>query len=163
METKISAGILVYRKNKKSKKVEVLMVHPGGPYWQNREWGSWHIPKGGVEEKEYILKAAIREFKEETNLTINSKDSKRVKYLCRVKSGSGKIVHIFYLEKDFRKKSFGCSKIKIEAEWPPGSGKKIFFPENDKIEYVELEIAKKRIISYQLPALLKLEKIIFSK
>lgn len=160
MEEKISGGILVFRKNEKTKKVEVLMVHPGGPYWQNKDLGAWHIPKGQVDANEDILKTAIREFQEETNLDISPKDIKKIKYLCQVKSKSGKVVHIFYLKKDFKKEQFGKSKSIIEIEWPPQSGKKQIFPENDRVEYIELEIAKKKIIPYQLPALLELEKII---
>lgn len=163
MEERISAGILVFRKNKKSKKIEVLIVHPGGPYWRNKDLGVWHIPKGQVDKGEDILKTAIREFQEETGLSLNSKDIKKIKYLSQVKSRSGKTVHIFYLEKDFKKDKFGESREKIEVEWPPGSGKKQLFPENDKVEYIELEIAKKKIIPYQLPVLLELEKRILRK
>lgn len=160
MEEKISAGILIFRKNKKSNKIEVLLVHPGGPYWQNKNEHSWHIPKGGVDKGEDFLKAAIREFEEETNLTLSKADIKKIKYLGQVKSRSGKIVHIFYLKKDFKKDKFGESKAKIEVEWPPGSGIKKIYPENDKVEYIELNLAKKKIIPYQLPILLKLEKLI---
>ncbi len=157
-EEKISSGILVYRKNKKSRKIEVLLVHPGGPYWHNKDFKSWHIPKGGVSEDEDLLRAAIREFEEETGLSLSLRDIKRIKYLCDVRSKSGKLVHIFFLQKDFKKDKFGTSKEKIEVEWPPGSGIRKIYPENDKVEYIELELAKKKIIPYQLPVLLKLEE-----
>lgn len=163
IEEKISSGILVYRKNRKIKKYEVLLVHPGGPYWQNKDFKSWHIPKGGVSENEDLLKTAIREFEEETGLSLSKRDIKKIKYLCNVRSKSNKLVHIFYLEKDFKKDKFGVSKEKIEIEWPVGSGIKKIYPENDKVEYIEFELAKKKIISYQLPALLKLEEKIIKK
>ena len=162
MEEKISAGILVYRKNKKNNRLEVLLVHPGGPYWQNKEFRSWHIPKGGVNKNEDLLQAAIREFEEETGLPLTKVDIKKIKYLCSVKSKGGKIVYVFYLKKDFKKDKFGTSKETIEVEWPPDSGIKRIYPENDKVEYMDLELAKKKIIPYQLPALLKLEKILSS-
>ena len=160
MNEKISSGILIYRENKRNKRLEVLLVHPGGPYWQNKEFRSWHIPKGGVDKNEDLLKAAVREFEEETGLYLTKSDIKKLKYLCNVKSKSGKIVHIFYLKKDFKGNKFGTSKETIEVEWPPGSGIKKIYPENDRVEYVDFELAKKKIILYQLPALLKLEKIL---
>lgn len=160
MKAKISSGILVYRENKKNKKLEVLLVHPGGPYWQNKEFRSWHIPKGGVDKNEDLLKTAVREFEEETGLSLTKFDIKKIKYLCNVRSKGGKTVYIFYLKKDFKKDKFGTSKETIEIEWPPGSGIKKIYPENDRVEYIDLQLAKKKIIPYQLPALLKLEKII---
>jgi predicted NUDIX family NTP pyrophosphohydrolase len=156
----ISAGILVYRKNKKTNKIDVLLVHPGGPYWQNKDLGAWHIPKGGVNEREDYLITAVREFEEETGLNLTKNDIKKLKYLCRVRSKGGKVVHIYFLNKDFKKDKFGTSKEFIEIEWPPNSGVKKIYPENDKVEYVDLETAKKKIIPYQLPALLKLESLL---
>ncbi len=157
---KISAGILVYRKNKKRNKIEVLLVHPGGPYWKNKDLNAWHIPKGGVDKGEDYLITAIREFEEETGLNLTKNDIKKLKYLCHVKSKGGKIVYIYFLNKDFKKEKFGTSKEFIEIEWPPNSGIKKIYPENDKVEYIDLETAKKKIIPYQLPALLKLERLL---
>jgi len=156
----VSAGILVYRVNKKNKQIEVLLVHPGGPYWQNKDLKAWHIPKGRVVKGEDYLITAIREFEEETGLNLTKNDIKKLKYLYRVRSKGGKIVHIYFLNKDFKKDKFGTSKEYIEIEWPPSSGIKKIYPENDKVEYTDLETAKDKIIPYQLPALIRLEKLL---
>jgi predicted NUDIX family NTP pyrophosphohydrolase len=145
---KISAGILVYRKNNKNKKIEVLLGHPGGPYWKNKDKNSWSIPKGQIEEGSR-LETAVREFEEETGLKLTEKDKKAISYLGKVINvRKDKIVYVFLLEKDFGDKLEGKSNL-TKMEWPPDSGKIIEFPEIDKIKYFDLKTAKKKLVKYQ--------------
>jgi len=142
---KKSAGILVYRKRNEA---EVLLIHHGGPYWQNKDENSWSIPKGEI-ENDNELQEAIREFEEETGLEINQEDKNNIFYLGEVKSPN-KIVEVFCLEKDFGDNMEAKSKF-VEIEWPPGSGKIIKVPEVDKMQYFDLETAKIKLVNYQKP------------
>jgi predicted NUDIX family NTP pyrophosphohydrolase len=142
---KTSAGILLYRFNKK--KLEVLLAHPGGPFWKNKDEGAWSIPKGELDEDEDALNAAIREFKEETGISVSGDFIP----LNSVKLKSGKLVKAWALEKDI-----DAAVIKSNIfllEWPPKSGKKIEVPEIDKAEWFTISEAKKKINEGQLPLL----------
>ncbi len=144
-----SAGILAYRFSGKG--LEVLLIHPGGPYWARKDLGVWSIPKGIVEENENELEAAKREFKEETGFdaTGNVLDLGTVKY-------SGKTVHVWAIKGDF-----DASKAKsnmFEMEWPKGSGKIEKFPEADKAEWFSISEAKQKILKVQLPFLERLKE-----
>jgi predicted NUDIX family NTP pyrophosphohydrolase len=153
---KKSAGILVYRKRNG---IEVLLVHPGGPYWQNKDENSWSIPKGEI-ENDSKLDAAIREFEEETGLKIDEEEKNKIFYLGEVTNLiNNKIVYVFCLEKDFGDDLKAKSNI-IKIEWPPGSGKMIEVPEIHKIQYFDLERAKIKLVIYQKPIIdLFLEKL----
>jgi len=140
---KKSAGILVYRKRNG---IEILLVHPGGPYWQNKDENSWSIPKGEI-ENDNELQEAIREFEEETGLKIKKEDKNNIFYLGEIKSPN-KIVKVFCLEKDFGDNLEVKSNI-IEIEWPPGSGRMIKVPEIDKAQYFNLQTAKYKLLYYQ--------------
>ncbi len=153
---KKSAGILIYRR--RGKKIEVLLIHPGGPFWENKDENIWSIPKGQIEEGESLLDSAVREFKEETGLEIDDKDLERIFYLGEVKSRTGKRVSVFALERDFGDKLEVSSNL-IEIEWPPRSGKKIKIPEVDKIGYFNLPLAYEKLVNYQKPILDKLKRI----
>ncbi|MCS7184036.1 MAG: NUDIX domain-containing protein [Patescibacteria group bacterium] len=143
---KISAGILIYRKN--NNQFEILLVHPGGPYWQNKNEGSWSIPKGEVKENDVnFLITAIREFKEETGVDIKEEDIKRIFYLGEVKS-ENKIVQVFCLEKDWGD-NFKLKSKMIKIEWPPKSNQFIDIPEIDQIGYFNLEEAKTKLVKFQ--------------
>ena len=110
-----SAGILLYRLI--NKELEVFLIHPGGPFWKNKENGSWSIPKGELGENEDALNAAIREFEEETG----SKLSGHFIQLSPIKQKGGKIVFAWALESDINAKTIVSNTFKIE--WPLKSGK----------------------------------------
>lgn len=117
---KISAGILLYRL--KNKIPEVLIVHPGGPFWAKKDLGVWSIPKGELNDNESLLDAAVREFQEEMGELISGNFIP----LAPIKQSNGKTVYAFALEHDF-----DVSKIKSNTftmEWPPKSGKQQEFP-----------------------------------
>ena len=139
---KKSAGILLYRKLTTA--VEVLLVHPGGPFWKNKDEGAWSIPKGEFEDDEDALHAAKREFKEETGIACTG----YFLPLIPVKLKSGKKVYAWALQKDI-----DASKITsndFEMEWPPRSGKKQRFPEIDRAAWFTAAAAKKKINTSQV-------------
>ena len=144
----ISAGILAFRRKPA---LEVLLAHPGGPYWAKKDDGVWTIPKGLVERGDDLVTTARREFTEETNLTADG----ALIALAPVNQKSGKLVHAFAVEADFELATFVSNT--FEIEWPPKSGKQQNFPEIDRIAYFALPAAKAKIIAYQLPLLLELE------
>jgi predicted NUDIX family NTP pyrophosphohydrolase len=144
----ISAGILAFRRKPA---LEVLLAHPGGPFWAKKDDGVWTIPKGLIEPGEDLVAAARREFTEETNLTAEG----GLWALTPVNQKSGKLVHAFAVEADFELGAFASNA--FEIEWPPKSGKRHNFPEIDRIAYFALPAAKTKIIAYQLPLLLELE------
>ena len=142
---KTSAGILLYRFT--SKKLEVFLVHPGGPFWKNKDEGAWSVPKGEYGEEEDALKAAIREFKEETGISISGNFIS----LTQVKLKSGKLVKAWALEKDIDPSAVKSNTFSLE--WPPKSGKKIEVPEVDRAEWFSIKEAKIKINAGQLPLL----------
>ena len=145
----ISAGLLVFRRTEAG--IEVLLGHPGGPFWVKKDDGAWTIPKGLVGPGDDLLSAARREFSEETNLVIDGE----VFALSPVNQKSGKVVHAFACEADFKLDTFASNT--FEIEWPPRSGRRQSFPEIDRIAYFALPIAMKKIITYQQPFLRELE------
>jgi predicted NUDIX family NTP pyrophosphohydrolase len=146
----ISAGLVAFRRDKSA--IEVLLAHPGGPFWAKKDDGAWTIPKGLVEPGDNLLSAARREFTEETNLTAEGD----VFALTPVNQKSGKVVHAFAFEADFRLETFASNS--FEMEWPPRSGRKKSFPEIDRIAYFPLPIAMRKIIAYQQPLLREIEQ-----
>lgn len=134
--------------------MEILLVHPGGPFWQKKDIGSWSIPKGEVEEGEELLKAAFRETEEETGL---KPDENQVFPLNPVKQKSGKIIYAFALKTDVKIDLIKSNL--FEMEWPPRSGKKKSFPEVDKVEWFSIEEAKKKIVPGQMAIIGQLEQI----
>ena len=146
--TEISAGILAFRRKPA---LEVLLAHPGGPFWAKKDDGVWTIPKGLVEPGEDLVAAAQREFNEETNLTAEGE----LFALTPVNQKSGKVVHAFAVEADFELGAFSSNT--FEIEWPPKSGKRQSFQEIDRIAYFALPAAKTKIVAYQLPLLLEIE------
>jgi predicted NUDIX family NTP pyrophosphohydrolase len=146
----ISAGILAFRRKDR---LEVLLAHPGGPYWRRKDEGAWTIPKGAVESGN-LLTCAKREFKEETGLTAAGEFIP----LAPARQRSGKLVHAFALEADFDLGQF-CSN-DFEMEWPPRSGTLEHFPEVDRIAYFELATARRKILPGQRPFLDELAKLL---
>lgn len=158
---KKSAGILFYRMKKND--LQVFLVHPGGPFWKNKDEAAWSIPKGEFEEGEDPLDAAKREMKEETGIDISSKEFQHSNFspINPVKQKSGKIVYAWIAEAYFEVTNLVSNT--IEINWPPRSGKKITCPEVDKAEWFSIEEAERKILSYQLPFLTQLKEIISSR
>ncbi|MGZ5220442.1 MAG: NUDIX domain-containing protein [Chitinophagaceae bacterium] len=147
--SKKSAGILLYRLVTGT--TEVLLVHPGGPFWSKKDLGAWSIPKGEFDDHENPFDAAIREMEEETGLSAFGE----LIELTPVKQKSGKLVYAWALQKNI-----DPGKIKsnhFEMEWPPKSGTKRSFPEIDKAAWYELGEAKKKIIEAQASFITELE------
>ncbi len=137
MARKISAGILLYRF--RERKLEVLLAHPGGPFFARKDEGSWSIPKGEVEEGEPLLEAAVREFDEEIGL----RPGGEFLLLGSVKQKSGKEVHAWAVSGDWTGASPPSNTFSMV--WPPGSGKVVEFPEIDRAEFFGLDEARKKI------------------
>ena len=147
----ISAGLLAFRR---SNALEVLLAHPGGPFWAKRDNGAWTIPKGVVEPGDDLLATAQREFNEETNLTAAGDFIA----LAPVKQKSGKVVHAWAFEADFDLALFASNT--FEIEWPPKSGQRRRFPEIDRIAWFDMPSAMVKILPYQLPLLAELQKCV---
>jgi len=145
----ISAGILAFRRKPA---LEVLLAHPGGPFWAKKDDGVWTIPKGLVEPGDDLVATARREFTEETNLTADG----ALTALTPVNQKSGKTVHAFAFEADFDLQAFASNT--FEMEWPPKSGQRQSFPEIDRIAWFALPVAMTKIIAYQQPFLRELER-----
>jgi len=144
----ISAGLLAFRRKNG---LEVLLAHPGGPFWAKKDDAVWTIPKGLVEPGDDLLATARREFAEETHLTAAGD----VIALNSVKQKSGKEVHAFAIEADLDLITFASNT--FEIEWPPKSGRWQRFPEIDRIAYFALAIAMVKILAYQRPLLDELQ------
>jgi len=149
---KQSAGLLIYRIH--NKVLEVLLVHPGGPFWAKKDKEAWSIPKGEFTEEENPLDAAIREVEEEIGLTGLSGFIE----LTPVKLKSGKVIHAWATESDFNSSDVVSNT--FEMEWPPKSGVKQSFPEVDKAEWFSVEEAREKINPGQMPLITELAKII---
>ena len=147
-----SAGILMYRRSGNA--VEVLLVHPGGPFWRKRDLGAWSIPKGELDAGEDLEVAARREFEEELGV----KAEGPLQSLDQVRQRAGKIVHAYALEGDLDVASIRCNEVSVES--PPRSGRTTTFPEIDRAEWFELGAARKKILEGQRPLLDRLERLL---
>jgi predicted NUDIX family NTP pyrophosphohydrolase len=136
-----SAGILLFRN---IGHLEIFLVHPGGPFWANKDDGAWSIPKGEYSDNEEALEAAIREFKEETGLEVRGDFMP----LEPVLQKAGKQVLAWALEGDVDAKAITSNAFKME--WPPRSGKFQSFPEVDKAAWFNPDIAKQKINPAQI-------------
>ena len=134
---KKSAGILLYRFQHET--LEVLLVHPGGPFWVKKDLGAWSIPKGEFEEDEDPLAAAKREFKEELGVAVSGEFAA----MTPVKQKNNKLVYAYAINRDLDVSSIKSNT--FEIEWPPKSGKHQEFPEVDKAEWFEFQTAKQKI------------------
>ena len=137
-----SAGILLYRLNQAS--IEVLLVHPGGPFWIKKDSGAWSIPKGEFSTTEDPLTAAKREFEEETGSPISGEFIQ----LHPIRQKSGKIIQAWAIEGNIDAEHITSNT--FELEWPPKSGKKQQFPEVDKASWFTVPVAKQKIIQSQV-------------
>lgn len=147
-----SAGIVMYRRTVRGP--EVLLVHPGGPYWHNKDLGAWSIPKGEYDPDENAETAARREFAEE--LGVEAKGALRP--LGEIRQRSGKHVTAFALEGDLDATQVRSNS--FEIEWPPRSGRKASFPEVDRAVWFTLAEAHEKIVAGQKLLLDRLEELI---
>jgi predicted NUDIX family NTP pyrophosphohydrolase len=144
-----SAGLMMYRL--RDGVLEILLVHPGGPFWKNKDVGAWSIPKGEVNEGEDLLEAAKREFFEELGILAAGPFQK----LGSVKQKGGKIVHAWAFEGDCDPAQIRCGT-NVEIVWPPRSGNKVAFPEVDRAEFFKIESATQKINPAQVSFLQRL-------
>ena len=150
--TAASAGILMYRRA--GPQLEILLVHPGGPYWRRKDLGAWSIPKGELEAGEDAELAARREFMEETGVAVTAP----LKPLGEVRQRGGKRVVAFAVEGDVDVRSIASNS--FEIEWPPSSGRMQSFPEVDRAEWFELPAAHRKILAGQQPLLDRLSELV---
>ena len=146
-----SAGIIAYRKRNGC--VEVLLVHPGGPYWRNKDFGAWSIPKGEYSAGEDPEDAARREFREELGVELTAP----LVELGEIRQRGGKTVTAFAVAFDLDPDTIRSNS--FEIEWPPRSGKRARFPEVDRAAWFGLEGAEARINQGQRPLLQRLRRL----
>jgi len=147
---RISAGILLYRRQGLA--LEVLIGHPGGPFFERRDEGVWTIPKGEVEPEENLLAVAEREFLEETGHPVPA--GPRLELGSIVQRG-GKTVHAWAVEGDLDVASAHSNL--FEMEWPPGTGRVVFFPEIDRVAWLDPADARRLIKDAQAALIDRLE------
>jgi predicted NUDIX family NTP pyrophosphohydrolase len=147
-----SGGILLFRF--REDRLQVLLVHPGGPFWAGKDEGVWSMPKGIFEERESPLDAAKREFKEETGFEVDGQFIE----LGTIRQPSKKIVHAWALQLDIDNSSVSSNKFTME--WPKRSGIMREFPEIDKAEWFDASSAKKKILKGQADFIDRLMKAI---
>jgi predicted NUDIX family NTP pyrophosphohydrolase len=147
MAAPVSAGVLAWRRAEAGP--ELLLVHPGGPYWRGKDEAAWSIPKGLAETGEDLLAAARREFAEELGLSIDG----ALTPLTPRRLPGGKWVHVWLVEADLPLEAI-CSNL-FEIEWPPRSGRRQSFPEVDAAAYMPPARALTRIHRGQQPILLE--------
>ena len=153
--SRLSAGLLMYRIQDSA--LQVLLAHPGGPYFVNKDDGAWTIPKGEPDADEDLLLTAQREFEEETGFTPTGPFIP----LKSIQQKGGKIVHAWAFEGD-------CDPAAVRSntftmEWPPKSGRQMEFPEIDRAELFDLETAKKKIKAGQETLIEELATILKTK
>jgi predicted NUDIX family NTP pyrophosphohydrolase len=142
---KQSAGLLVYRR--RADNLEYFLVHPGGPFWKNKDDGAWSVPKGEFGASDDALTVAKREFQEETSVTIDGDFTP----LKPIKQRSGKTVFCWMVKGEVDHQRVKSNTFSME--WPPRSGKFLDVPEVDRADWFTLEIAKVKILEAQLQLL----------
>jgi predicted NUDIX family NTP pyrophosphohydrolase len=148
---KISAGILMYRHGDAG--MEVLLVHPGGPFWRNRDLGAWSIPKGEFLDGENPEAAARREFAEELGIELTGP----LQPLGQLRQRGGKTVIAYASKGTLDVANVRSNEIPIE--WPPRTGRIICVPEIDRAAWFELPLARKKILASQQPFLDRLDSL----
>ena len=148
---------MLYRRHHASR-VEVLLAHPGGPFWTHRDIGAWTIPKGNVVPGEDVLEAARREFREETGLTPPIAATGDYLPLGDIQQLSGKLVTAWAFEGDFAPETLVSNTSPIE--WPPRSGREIEVPEVDRAEWFNPDTAREKILPAQIPFLDRLAELL---
>jgi predicted NUDIX family NTP pyrophosphohydrolase len=147
---KRSAGLLVWRGAPDA--LEVLLVHPGGPFWARKDDGAWSLPKGEIDDGEEPLDVAVREFREE--LGVEPPDVDAAVALGDVRQSGGKVVTAWAVEGDVDVSTIVSNT--FEMEWPPGSGVRRSFPEVDRAGWFALTDAATKLLSSQRPFLERL-------
>ena len=147
-----SAGVLLYRRI--AGVVEVLLVHPGGPYWRNKDAGAWQIPKGAVEPGEDDAAAARREVEEELGVILAGD----LVPLAEIRQAGGKLVQGFAIEQDID--SEAIVSMTFELEWPPRSGRIRTFPEVDRARWFGMDEARAMMLASQQPLLDALDQLL---
>lgn len=152
---RVSGGILLFRRTAGG--LEVLLAHPGGPYFKDRDEGHWTIPKGEPDPGEALADAAAREFEEETGLSLPV--GSMIELGSIVQKG-GKVVHAWGVEGDIQPEL--ARSTTIEIEWPPRSGRMQTFPEIDRVAWFAPPEARRRIKEAQIPLIDRLEAALTS-
>jgi predicted NUDIX family NTP pyrophosphohydrolase len=147
---KTSAGLLPYRR--RDERLEVFLVHPGGPFWMHKDTHAWSVAKGEVEQDEDLLRAAHREFLEETGLTLAGPGFR----LAPLRQNAGKLVHAWAIEADIDPAAIRSNFFQLE--WPPRSGQLREFPEVDRAGWFALAEARSKIHKGQVGFLNELQR-----
>jgi predicted NUDIX family NTP pyrophosphohydrolase len=153
---RVSAGIVLYRQG--GNRLEVLLAHPGGPFFERRDNGHWSIPKGEPDANEPLMDAARREFTEETGLAL---PEGAWLDLGSIKQKGGKVVHAWGVEGDLDPAA--AQSETFEQEWPPKSGRMQRFPEIDRVAWFSPDEARRRIKEAQVPLLDRLEAALVAR
>jgi predicted NUDIX family NTP pyrophosphohydrolase len=140
---KKSAGLLLFRR--RGSGVEILLAHPGGPFWARKDDGAWTIPKGLIDQGEDPLDAAVRECQEELGILISGEFLP----LTPLTQSGGKVVLAWAVESDFDPQTLNSNT--FEMEWPPRSGKRQAFPEVDRAEWFPPQTARQKILKGLAP------------
>ena len=146
-----SAGVLIYRR---TPELQVLLVHPGGPYWARKDKGAWQLPKGLIEPGEDAQAAARREAEEELGVALPGE----LRPLGDIRQKGGKLVTAFAVEHDLDPAAIRSND--FEIEWPPRSGKRARFPEISAAQWLSFAEARKVMLESQLPLLERLERLL---
>jgi predicted NUDIX family NTP pyrophosphohydrolase len=152
-----SAGIVLFRRGD-DEQLQVLLVHPGGPFWARRDAGAWSIPKGEVDAGEDERACALRELREETGAPFENVGEDELLALGEVKQKSGKVVVAWALERDLDADAIRSNT--FELEWPPRSGRVRTFPEVDRAAWLALPAARAKLLPAQAPFLDRLTSAI---
>ncbi|WP_419870814.1 NUDIX hydrolase [Chryseobacterium sp. CT-SW4] len=152
---KISAGILLFKREESQ--LFIFLVHPGGPFWKNKDLGAWSIPKGEIAPDEEPLKRALTEFEEETGQTIDGNFIE----LSPIRQKGGKTVYAWAVEGEADPSVMHSNH--LEIDWPPRSGKKMKIPEVDQWKWWSSEQAKQQINTAQAGLITELEEILSTK
>ncbi len=152
---RVSAGLLMYRIQ--DGKLQVLLAHPGGPLFKNKDDGAWTIPKGEIESDEDLLEAAKREFEEETGVMPTGPFIA----LTPIKQKGGKIVHAWAFKGDCDPGAIVSNKFTME--WPPKSGRQMEFPEIDRADFFDVAAAGRKIKAAQMALVEECEQITLGK
>lgn len=147
MKIKKSAGIVLYKRLEGQ--LHFLLVHPGGPFWKNKDAGAWSVPKGEFSDDEDPLKAAIREFREETGVLLEGNFTE----LVPVRLKSGKKIFAWAHQGDLDAAAIKSNT--FEMEWPPRSGRSISVPEVDRAQWLHVQAAIEKINPAQADLLLQ--------